>query len=74
MWSGEVPQQPPTMLTKPGLAQSAISVGQLLRRLVVAAEGVRQAGVRVRRDEAVADMRDSSSTYWRSSLRRRARS
>jgi hypothetical protein len=57
MCSGEVPQQPPTILTNPFLRPVGDFRGQLLRRFVVAAESVRQAGIRVRRDKTIAEMR-----------------
>ncbi len=49
--SGVVPQQPPTMLTKPLRANSPMQARRRLRRLVVAgvAHRVRQAGVRIAR-------------------------
>ena len=47
MWSGVVPQQPPTMFTKPSSTNVLDEPAGLGRRLVVLAEGVRQAGVRV---------------------------
>jgi len=66
MCAGVVPQQPPTMLRKPASAQERILRRHLLRPEVVAAHLVRQTGVGVRGDVALA-MRDISSTYWRSS-------
>ena len=55
MWSGVVPQHPPTRLTNPASANSAIIRGRLVGCLVVLAEGVRQPRVRVARDERVGD-------------------
>jgi hypothetical protein len=49
MCAGVVPQQPPTMLSSPLSANSREDRGHRLRRLVVAAERVRQAGVGVQR-------------------------
>ena len=59
MWSGVVPQQPPTMLTQPVArpflrAAPAICSG----RLVVLAHVVGQAGVRIDADQRVGDMGD----------------
>ena len=51
MWAGVVPQQPPTMLTRPARGELADQRGGLVGRLVVAAERVRQPGVGVRGDE-----------------------
>ena len=62
MWSGVVPQQPPTMLTRPARrtrrAISAVSSGGL----VVLAEGVGQAGVGVAETKQSAT-RESSARY-----------
>ena len=52
MCAGVVPQQPPTMLSKPELRPVADVRRPSLRRLVVVAEGVGQAGVGVGGDEA----------------------
>ena len=57
MWSGVVPQHPPTRLTRPASANSADDRGGLLGRLVVLPEGVGQAGVGVAGDERVGDPR-----------------
>ena len=51
MCAGVVPQQPPTTLTQPASAKPRRSVAIDSGRLVEAAEGVREAGVRVGRDE-----------------------
>ena len=58
MWSGVVPQQPPTMLTRPASANSAEQPGHEFRALVVAAELVRQAGIGIGADQRVGDARD----------------
>jgi hypothetical protein len=55
MWAGVVPQQPPTMLTRPLVANSPTSASRRRGGLVVLAEGVGQAGVRVARDAAGRD-------------------
>ena len=47
MCSGVVPQQPPTTLTRPSSANSRRKRARVVRLLVVAAERVRQAGVRI---------------------------
>ena len=47
MWAGVVPQQPPTMFSQPLLGELAQRAGHHLGRLVEAAKGVRQAGVRI---------------------------
>ena len=47
MCAGVVPQHPPTTLTRPASANSRDEAGRRVRRLVVAAELVGQAGVRV---------------------------
>ena len=52
MCSGVVPQQPPTMLTRPALGELAEQLGHVFRALVVVAELVRQAGVRIGADQA----------------------
>ena len=70
MCSGVVPQQPPTMLTRPlvgELARAAPRSSPASRRS--SPKRVRQAGVRVAADVARRDRRDSSSTYGRISLR-----
>ncbi len=53
--SGVVPQQPPTMLTRPAPANSPSSPAVSLGRLVVAAERVGQAGVGVAGDVGVGE-------------------
>ena len=60
MCAGVVPQQPPTMLTKPLCAKSCEQPRRLRRRFVVAGVGHRigQAGIRIARDERVGDARD----------------
>ena len=55
MCSGVVPQQPPTRLTSPALANSASTCAIWSGGLVVLTEGVGQPGVGVARDEAVGD-------------------
>lgn len=45
MWSGVVPQQPPTMLTKPFWAKSRRMFGNLFRRLVITTKLVGRAHV-----------------------------
>ena len=57
MCSAVVPQQPPTMLTSPLVANSPRTSGHVARRLVVLAEGVGEPGVGVGGDEAVGDPR-----------------
>ena len=57
MCSGVVPQQPPTPFTSPLSANSREQLRSRLGRLVVAAERVRQAGVRVAPDGHVGDAR-----------------
>ncbi len=54
-WAGVVPQQPPATLSSPCSAHSRIAAAICLGRLVVAAELVGQAGVRVGRDRPVGD-------------------
>ena len=56
-WAGVVPQQPPAMLTQPVAGEPAEDVGHRLGRVVVAAELVRQPGVRVDRDGKRGDAR-----------------
>ena len=73
MWSGVVPQQPPTMFSQPAARALAEVARHRLRRLVEAAEGVRQPGVRVAAHEAAA--RAATAPRRRPHLaRRRARS
>ena len=56
MCSGVVPQQPPTALTKPFAGPTPRSAPRCaLRKLVVFAEVVRQAGVRICQDQRVGD-------------------
>ena len=57
MCAGVVPQHPPTMLRKPGRGELGEVGGHHRRRLVVAAERIRQAGVRVAAHVAVGDRR-----------------
>ena len=54
-WAGVVPQQPPAMFSSPSRAKLAEDVGHRLGRVVVAAELVGQAGVRVARDRQRGD-------------------
>ena len=56
MWSGVVPQQPPTILTRPGAANSPIAPPSP-RALVVMAEGVGQARIGIGADQRVGDAR-----------------
>ena len=58
MCSGVVPQQPPTRFTRPASANSRSSPRRRLGLLVVAAERVRQAGVRVAAHERRRDRRE----------------
>ena len=55
--AGVEPQQLPAMFRKPASANSREQAARDLGRLVVAAEGVREAGVRVGADEAGRDPR-----------------
>ena len=56
--SGVVPQQPPTMLTSPSRAHSSEQPGHVLRRLVIFAHGVGQAGIGIDADQRIGDLRD----------------
>ena len=58
MCAGVVPQHPPTTLTRPDSANSCDESGGRVRLLVVAAELVGQAGVRVHADERVGERRE----------------
>ncbi len=49
--SGVEPQQPPTTLTRPSRANSSTWRRHELRRLVILAEGVGQAGIRIGADQ-----------------------
>ena len=53
--SGVVPQQPPTILTRPERANSPDHLGHRLGRVVIAAEFVGQAGIGMRADQRVGD-------------------
>ena len=59
MWSGVVPQHPPTMFTKPLRAKSRDHRGGLRRRLVVTGLGHRvgQSGIRIARYVRIGDTR-----------------
>ena len=72
MWSGVVPQQPPTMLTRPAAANSPISAAMYSRAFVVVAELVRQAGIGIGADQRVGDARRARRCA-RASAWRRAR-
>ena len=79
MWSGVVPQQPPTMFTQPRSANSPIMRGHVGRAEVVLAHFVRQAGVGMATDPRAATLAASSRGAAasvpgpaRSSCRRRA--
>ena len=58
MCAGVVPQQPPTMLTRPACAHSRSWRADDLRPLLVLAELVRQAGVGIGGDQRVGDRRE----------------
>ena len=58
MWSGVVPQQPPTMLTRPSAAKSPICARHRFGAFVILAECVGQAGVRIGADERVGRVGD----------------
>ena len=58
IWSGVVPQQPPTMLTRPALGEFADQPRHVFRALVVLAEFVGQAGVRIGANQRVGDAAD----------------
>ena len=66
--SGVEPQQLPAMLRKPALGELAEQRARHLGRLVVAAERVRQAGVRVAARRGTARACASSATYGRISF------
>ena len=66
--SGVVPQQPPTMFTSPSRAKSPRIAARVGRLLVVRAERVRQARVRVARTTQVVAMCERSSTNGRISV------
>jgi hypothetical protein len=55
MCGGVEPQQPPTRLSQPLRGELAEHGGHVGGRLVVAAEGIGQAGVRVTGDVALGD-------------------
>ena len=55
--AGVVPQQPPTILTRPDSANSPTSARHILRALVIEAEFVRQAGVGIGADQRISDAR-----------------
>ena len=59
MYSGVVPQQPPTMFSSPASANSPRMAGHLLGGLVVAAQLVGQAGVGMGRNQGVGAARRS---------------
>ena len=65
MCAGVVPQQPPTMFSQPFAANSPSTRAISSRRLVEAAERVRQAGVRIAADDRRGAMFESSSIYGR---------
>ena len=58
IWSGVVPQQPPTMLTRPASANSPISRAMYSGLSSYCAELVGQAGVRIGADQRVGDAAD----------------
>ena len=53
--SGVVPQQPPTILTRPAVGEFAQQLGHVLRALVVIAEFVRQPGIRIGAHERIGE-------------------
>ena len=59
IWSGVVPQQPPTILSQPCSAKPASFLASELRRFVVLAVLVGQAGVRIAADKKVREIRTS---------------
>ena len=58
IWSGVVPQQPPTMLTRPAGREFADQPRHVFRALVVLAEFVGQAGIGIGADQRVGDAAD----------------
>ena len=72
MWSGVVPQQPPTMLTRPAAANSPSSAAMASGPFVVMAEFVGQAGIGIGADQRVGDAA-RARRYGRASAWRRAR-
>ena len=58
IWSGVVPQQPPTMLTRPACGELADQPRHVFRALVVLAEFVGQAGIRIGAHQRIGDAAD----------------
>ena len=58
IWSGVVPQQPPTMLTRPARGELADQPRHVFRALVVLAELVGQAGIGIGANQRIGDAAD----------------